>query len=222
MTEYRTPTKKLIEYLRVKSIQPDPNYAGAVAFLRSYANEIGVDSCKEVEVLPGRVVVLMTYLGECPDLPSVLLNSHTDVVPVDQKRWKCDAFEGFMDTNGDIYGRGVQDMKSVGVQHLEVVRKMKLANVRPKRTIHLSFVPDEEIGGQTGIVPFLKTEEFKSLNVGVAFDEGQASPTEEFCVYYGERIVWWITITCTGNTGHGSRFIENTAAEKLQKVMNFI
>lgn len=27
-------------------------------------------------------------------------------------------------------------------------------------------------------------------------------------------------MTCTGNTGHGSRFIEKTAAEKLQKIIN--
>jgi hypothetical protein len=35
---------------------------------------------------------------------------------VDQKYWKCDAFEGKMYENGDIYGRGIQDMKSVGIQ----------------------------------------------------------------------------------------------------------
>ena len=53
--------------------------------------------------------------------------------------------------NGDIYGRGIQDMKSVGIQHFELIRKMKQNNVRPDRTIYLTFVPDEEIGGHTGI-----------------------------------------------------------------------
>ncbi len=28
------------------------------------------------------------------------------------------------------------------------------------------------------------------MNVGVALDEGQASPNEEFSVYYGERLSW--------------------------------
>ena len=31
--------------------------------------------------------------------------------------WKCDLFEGKRYENGDIYGRGVQDMKSVGIQY---------------------------------------------------------------------------------------------------------
>lgn len=42
-----------------------------------------------------------------------------------------------------------------------------------------------------------------------------ASPNDNYTVYYGERIPWWLQITCTGNTGHGSRFIEKTAGEKL-------
>jgi len=39
--------------------------------------------------------------------------------------------------NGDIYGRGTQDMKSVGIQHLEAIRRLKEAGKRVKRTIHL-------------------------------------------------------------------------------------
>jgi len=185
-----TASAKLVEYLRIRTVHPEPDYADAVKFLKSYAQEIGVDSYKEVEVCPDRIVVLMSYYGTRPEKESILLNSHMDVVPVDQRFWKCDAFEGKRYENGDIYGRGVQDMKSVGIQHLEIIRKMKLSGVRPERTIHLTFVPDEEIGGLTGLAPFLETSEFKSLNVGLAFDEGQASPNEEFCVYYGERVAW--------------------------------
>ena len=67
---------------------------------------------------------------------------------------------------------------------------MKLNNVRPERSIHVSFVPDEEIGGETGFALFLDTPEFKALNVGFALDEGQASPNEVFCLYYTERLHW--------------------------------
>jgi aminoacylase len=106
-------------------------------------------------VHPNRIVCILTYYGKSREKKSVLLNSHTDVVPVDEKFWKCDAFEGIIDEKGDIYGRGIQDMKSVGIQHLELIRKMKQNNIRPDRTIHLTFVPDEEIGGQTGITRLL-------------------------------------------------------------------
>lgn len=67
---------------------------------------------------------------------------------------------------------------------------MKANNIRPERTIHLSFVPDEEIGGSTGFAPFIDSDEFKKLNVGFALDEGQASANEEFCLYFTERLHW--------------------------------
>ena len=47
-----------------------------------------------------------------------------------------------------------------------------------QRTVHLSFNPDEEIGGQDGLAAFVKTDLFKSLNVGFGMDEGLASSTE--------------------------------------------
>ena len=50
-----------------------------------------------------------------PSLPSLLLCCHTDVVPANQSLWTQPAFEGTL-VDGKIYGRGAQDMKSVGVQ----------------------------------------------------------------------------------------------------------
>ena len=34
-------------------------------------------------------------------------------------------------------------------------------------------------------------------------------------VFYGERKIWWIHVKATGPTGHGSRFVKNSAVEKL-------
>lgn len=44
---------------------------------------------------------------------------------------------------------------------------------------------------------------------------GLASPTDKFTVFYGERKIWWIKVTATGAVGHGSRFIQGTAVDKL-------
>ena len=73
---------------------------------------------------------------------------------------------------------------------MEVIRKLKENNIRPERTIHLTYVPDEEIGGGDGMNRFIKTKEFDQLNVGLALDEGLASDDDEFCVYYSERLRW--------------------------------
>jgi len=41
-------------------------------------------------------------------------------------------------------------------------------------------------------------------------------------VFYGERKIWWIHVSTKGNVGHGSRFIKDTAVEKLMKVANHV
>lgn len=46
------------------------------------------------------------------------------------------------------------------------------------------------MGGRRGMRPFVESKEFRALNVGFGLDEGLASPTEEFPVFYAERSVW--------------------------------
>lgn len=220
MISERRETNKLLEYLRIKTVQPEPDYETAIKFIRQYSEEIGFDSYKEVEVHPNRIVCILTYLGKSPEKPTLLLNSHIDVVPCDDKYWKCDPYEAKIQENGDIFSRGIQDMKSLAIAQLEAVRRMKEANIRPERTIHLTFVPDEELGGMTGFSPFLETQEFKDLNVGFGLDEGRVNPDDQYRIYYGERIAWWLYLTFRGNTGHGSRPIDKTAAEKMQRLLN--
>jgi len=208
------------KYLQICTVQPTPDYDGAMKFLEAEAKEIGL-KFKTVVAHPGCPIAVLTWQGSEPSLPSILLNSHTDVVPVYPDKWKYDPFAAVKDENGDIYARGAQDMKCVGSQYLEAIRVLKGRSFQPKRTVHLSFVPDEEVGGLKGMMPFVKMDEFKQLNVGFALDEGLANPTDEFKVYYGERAPWWVNFKITGNPGHGSQFIQNTAAEKLVKIINW-
>jgi aminoacylase len=49
---------------------------------------------------------------------------------------------------------------------------------------------------------------------------GLASETDVYQVYNGDRSGIWIEFILRGNTGHGSRLIENTAGEKAQFLMN--
>jgi len=89
-----------------------------------------------------------------------------------------------------------------------------------QRTVHVTFVPEEEVGGHTGMKLFVKTDQFKKLNMAFALDEGVASDNDTYKIFYAERVKWWLEAKCIGNPGHGSKFIEDTAAEKMQKVVN--
>ncbi|ESO12051.1 hypothetical protein HELRODRAFT_62927 [Helobdella robusta] len=207
------------EYLRIKTVQPEPDYDSAVSFLKKYAAELKLP-LKTFEYVERKPIVLITCPGMDTSATSIILNSHMDVVPVFREHWLYDPFEAVMDSERNIFGRGTQDMKSIGIQYLEALKRLLRDGKKFKRTIHLLFVPDEEIGGRDGMKLFVKSDDFKKLNVGFALDEGLPSETDHFKVYYAERTIWQIEVTCTGNPGHGSMFIEDSAAEKLRSIIN--
>ncbi|PZC78193.1 hypothetical protein B5X24_HaOG202527 [Helicoverpa armigera] len=208
----------LRNYLRIRSVHPNVNYDECLTYLRGQATEMGLP-VQVHEPVPKKPVLVMTWEGTEPALPSILLNSHMDVVPVFEKSWTYPPFEAHL-KDGLIYGRGVQDMKSVAIQYIEAVKRMKAKGIRLKRTLHLSFVPDEEIGGTLGMGEFVKTDAFKNLNVGFALDEGIASPTEEFLIFNGERTIWHMDIICPGKSGHGSLLLPDNSGEKLRYMID--
>lgn len=83
-------------------------------------------------------------------------------------------------------------------------------------------MPDEEIGGVDGVAKFVASKVFEELRVGFALDEGQASPGDEFRVFYADRSPWSLVIKAEGTPGHGSRMYDNTAMENLMKSVEVI
>ncbi|CAM6099555.1 unnamed protein product [Calypogeia fissa] len=204
------------EYLRIPTVHPDPHYEVAIEWLRAQATEIGLPATI-VELVPKKPILYMTWEGSNPSLPSILLNSHMDVVPVEREKWKYDPFEAYMEENGDIYARGSQDDKVVGIQHLEAIRRLRAQGYAPVRTVRVIFVPDEEIGGADGWGTFIDSEQFLDLNVGVMLDEGQISKNYTYLVQHAEKSPWWLIIKAVGEPAHGSLLTDNTAMENLQK-----
>jgi aminoacylase len=106
------------EYLRIRTEQPTPDYVAAAAFLEAQAHDIGYACCVcdlgvtpdgaplaggaeacvltlrrrlQVELIryaSHKPLVLMTWPGRNASLQSILLNSHTDVVPAEPSFWR--------------------------------------------------------------------------------------------------------------------------------------
>eukprot|EP00665_Eupelagonemidae_sp_cell47_P010923 gene10923-biopygen13237 len=76
----------------------------AVALLRDVATDIGLDS-EIVEPVKGKPILRCTLPGSDPLLPSLLINSHYDVVPSFPDKWHSDPFEARETDCGDIYAR---------------------------------------------------------------------------------------------------------------------
>jgi aminoacylase len=218
---------KIIQFPTVStSAYQDNAYNECAAWLMAEMQAMGGLSGVHIlpESVPNKPVVVGTWLGSQPELPAILLNSHYDVVPVIPEGWTVPAFDGLV-RDGRVYGRGAQDMKCVCIQYLVAIRKLVGLGFRPTRTVHLSYLPDEEVGGLDGMNVLLRSDWYAEFEVAVALDEGLANEGDRYSVFYGERLPWWVKIKANGNTGHGSRFIEGTAVEQLvgvsQKVLNF-
>ncbi|KAK3193641.1 hypothetical protein Dsin_024951 [Dipteronia sinensis] len=209
------------QYLQINTSQPTPDYNKAIQFLISQAISLSLDH-QTIELVKNKPLLLLKWPGSDPTLPSILLYSHTDVVPSEQDKWAYHPFSAHLDSAGKIYARGSQDMKCVSMQYLEAIRKLKAAGFHPLRSVYLSFAPDEEIGGHDGAEKFADSDLFKSLNVGIVLDEGLASPSEEYSAFYAERAPWWLVIKAKGAPGHGAKLYDNSAMENLLKSIEIV
>jgi acetylornithine deacetylase len=78
---------------------------------------------------------------------SLLLNGHTDVIPVgggegwDENPWSATIRDGRM------YGRGTADMKSGVASHIMAVQALRAAGVQLKGDVLINIVIDEEVSG---------------------------------------------------------------------------
>lgn len=214
----------LQRYLRINTMQPNVDYGECVEFLKGIAKELEMEF-STFEYSKGKPFVLLTRRGKEPKLKSIILNSHTDVVPVFLEKWHYDPFaaERVLDKEGlyRIYARGSQDMKVVGVSYIEAMRRLKGVNF--PRTIHMLFTPEEEVAGLLGMKLLVEDQaRLDQLNIGIVLDEGIANPGEGFKVFYGERVPWWLRAYAEGNVGHGSQFVKDTAISKLMPVLNHL
>lgn len=126
------------EHVRLSQLFPADE---CVAFLKKQAQQLDLPIELHYPSDERKPVAIITWLGTDISLPSILLNSHMDVVPVFEQHWTHPPFEAEIDENGNIYGRGTQDMKSVGMQYLGAIKSLKDQGIRLKRTVHVVYVP---------------------------------------------------------------------------------
>ena len=109
--------RRILQFETVSSLAPSTGaYRECALYIQSCLRSISCFTDETVFFLPEAPahspVVVAVWKGTQPDLPVILLNSHYDVVPANEKDWTVKPFEGIM-KDEKIYGRGAQDMKCV-------------------------------------------------------------------------------------------------------------
>lgn len=88
--------------------------------------------------------------------------------------------------------------------------------------MHVSYVPDEELGGVDGMARLAASPEFSKLNVGINLDEGLACGENFYRIFFGERSVWKLIIKAVGEPGHGSKLYDGSAVENLRESLSAV
>jgi carboxypeptidase PM20D1 len=122
----------------------------------------------------GGYSLLYTWEGTNPQLPPILLMSHTDVVPVEpgtEKAWTHPPFSGRI-VDGYVWGRGAMDDKAGVLGILEAVELLAGRGFRPERTVYLAFGHDEEVGGPKGAAALAAVLDRRGVRPDFILDEG--------------------------------------------------
>ncbi len=125
----------------INSVSGQPTHQ-IVGYIKDYLESHGLEVSLSYDADKERANVFAT-IGPQID-GGVVLNGHTDVVPVEGQTWATDPFT--LTRKGDrFYGRGSVDMKGFLACVMAAVPTFKAANLT--RPIHIAFTYDEEIGG---------------------------------------------------------------------------
>lgn len=123
------------------SVSGKPTH-GIVGYIQEYLSGHGIETTLSFDEAGERANVFATIGPEIDG--GVVLNGHTDVVPVEGQRWSTDPFT--LVRKGDrLYGRGSVDMKGFLACVLASVPNFRSA--RLNKPIHIAFSYDEETGG---------------------------------------------------------------------------
>ncbi len=121
--------------------------------------------------------------------------SHYDIVPATDK-WNTDPFKPVIKGNR-IYGRGSEDMKGNIACVLSALAALRHCSIKPNINLQVSFTPDEEIGGGTGLGYLIKKGLVKA---DYAMSEGYSGNF----VSMGNKGVLWAEIIVKGKASHAS------------------
>ncbi len=204
----------LVELIRIPAISPDYGYEGEYGKAQKLLEIIKGWPFDKVEVYNApderakngvRPNILAYYYGEKGEESRRLwVLAHLDVVPPgDLSKWTVtEPFKPVV-KDGKVYGRGSEDNGQSLVAGLYSVKAMMNLGIRPKRTIILAFVSDEETGSKYGIEWLMREhpELFRKDDLVLVPDGGNEDGT---FIEVAEKSILWMRVKVRGKQVHAS------------------
>ena len=143
--------------------------------------------------------------------------SHLDVVPEgDRTLWHTEAFKATI-AGDKIYGRGSEDNGQAIVSSLIAAKAILDLGLKPKYSLALAFVSDEETGSRYGIQHLLEEGVFNQHDLVVVPDAG--SPDGSM-IEIAEKSILWLKFMIYGKQGHASR--PDTSYNAFRRAIKFL
>jgi acetylornithine deacetylase/succinyl-diaminopimelate desuccinylase-like protein len=194
--------QELFEMLRIPSLSGDPAHAGDIQrmadWLAAHMNELGLSN---VQVMPtaGLPVVYGEWMGAGPEMPTVLVYGHYDVVPAAMEDgWETRPFEPVV-KDGSIYARGATDDKGQLFIHVKALESyLKTGGAAPVNVKYL-LEGEEEISSPN-LAPFIQEHlDLLKADLAIISDSSMRSINEP-AILHSLRGMTYIEVEVQGPT----------------------
>ncbi|NWF55245.1 MAG: M20/M25/M40 family metallo-hydrolase [Syntrophaceae bacterium] len=215
--------EKLSRYLQADTSNPPGKEMAGARVLQRFLEKEGLATTL-LESQPERGNLVCRMKGKDGLAPLILLH-HIDVVPVEADQWEHPPYSGAV-LDGEIWGRGAQDCKSLGIVELMAFLLLKREGFQPNRDIVYLATADEEAGGKWGVgwllenhPQFLRAEYVINEGGGVGMIVG---PKHIYTCQTAEKGICWLKLTFKGKPGHGSVPHGDNCVVKMAKAIERI
>jgi succinyl-diaminopimelate desuccinylase len=214
-------TSVLMELISIPAVAPENGGAGELKKAEKLLQILdagGFDKIEQFNAEDNRVPskkrpnVIAYYYGE-NKAERLWIITHLDVVPPGENSlWTLTKpFEPAI-KEGLIYGRGSEDNGQSLIASIYAVKALKSLGIKPKRTVALAFVADEEQGSKYGIQHLIQQGLFKKGDLIVVPDSGNENGS---FIEIAEKSALWFRIRTIGKQTHASRPAEGLNANRI-------
>ncbi len=199
----------LMALVRIPAVGPENGGEGESRKAQKVAQllgEVGFDEIQRIDAedprVPGGVRPnFVAYVRGNVD-QKIWIITHMDVVPAgDSDLWTvAKPFEPALKDNR-VYGRGAEDNGQSLVASLYAVKAIRRLGIRPKRTVALAIVSDEEQGNTLGIQHLIKKRIFKKDDLILVPDGGSEDGS---FIEVAEKSILWFKLHTVGKQSHAS------------------
>ena len=196
--------RRIAEYVHLNTTNPPGNEVETMRFFARIFHDEGI-AFDTASSAPGRGNVWARLKGGTA--PALVLLHHMDVVPADPRFWRVDPFAAAVQ-NGDLFGRGTLDTKTLGIVELEAFLALHRMHVPLTRDVIFMATADEEAGGAFGAGWVVKNHPEAFRGAGFVLNEGGDGTVEEgrsrFGIEVTQKVPLWLRLVATDKPSHGS------------------